>query len=93
MKEQIQTGKIRAMRNDDNKGGDIDSVQSAALQFDSDKYRSEVEQFDITEAQKQELLATLWSIMRGFVELGFSVDVCAALLDEPVPLFDGDEVG
>ncbi len=80
------------MQNDDNKGGDADSVQPAALQFDPDKYRSEVEQFDITEAQKQELLTTLWSIMRSFVELGFSVDVCAALLDEPIPFPDDVEV-
>ena len=91
MKEQTETGKTKAMRNDDNKGGDADSVRPAALQFDAEKYRSEVEQFDITEVQKQELLTTLWSIMSSFVDLGFSVDVCAALLD-PVPFPDNGEV-
>lgn len=63
----------------------------ASLQFDPAKYRAEVDGFDLTEAQKQELLLTLWSIMRSFVELGFTTDVCAALLRifSPIPC-DGE---
>ncbi len=80
------------MHNDEIKGEETGGTRPTPLQFDPDKYRSEIESFDITEVQKQELLATLWLIMRGFVEPGFSVDVCAALLDEPVSLSGGDEV-
>lgn len=35
--------------------------------------------------QQRELLETLWSIMRSFVELGFTVDVCGQVF--------GDEAG
>lgn len=51
----------------------------ASLDLDASKYSAELEDFEMTEDQKRELLETLWSIMRSFVELGFSVDVCGAL--------------
>jgi len=51
------------------------------LELDVAKYGAEIDDLDMTEAQKRELLETLWSVMRSFVELGFSVDVCGALLD------------
>lgn len=66
------------------------SASPPVLQFDAAKYRAEVDLFDITEAQKQELLLTLWSIMRSFVEFGFTVDVCAVLNDTSlIPDDDG----
>ena len=69
---------------------DIDGGISrpGALQLDPARYRAEIDLFDITEEQKRELLATLWSIMRSFVELGFTVDVCAALVDGLAPAPD-----
>lgn len=57
----------------------------AALELDAAKYAPYVDDFDITDDQKQELLKTLWAIMRSFVELGFSVgaaDICAQLFEE-----------
>ena len=64
--------------------------QPASLQFDPTRYLAELEEFDITEAQKHELLQTLWSILCSFVDLGFSVDVCTALLgnDDTIPADD-----
>lgn len=47
-----------------------------ALELAPDKYLDALADLDISEAQKVELLRTLWSIMQRFVELGFSVDVC-----------------
>lgn len=79
-------------RDDENKGSDAGSVQLASLQFDPERYRSEVDRFDITEEQKQELLLTLWSIMQSFVELGFSVDVCATLFEDLDPVPEDGEV-
>jgi len=52
------------------------------LELDPAKYLSDMADFDMTETQKVELLRTLWSIMRSFVELGFSVDICAQLLTQ-----------
>lgn len=45
------------------------------LALDPDKYRAQIDAFNISEDQKRELLETLWSIMRLFVELGYSVEV------------------
>lgn len=69
-----------------------DQAPRPCLQFDPAKYTAEIDRFDITEVQKQELLLTLWSIMRSFVELGFTVDVCGALWDDPSPFPDDAEV-
>lgn len=41
---------------------------------DIEKYRKYVDRFDITEAQKVELIHTLWSIMESFVDRAFGVD-------------------
>lgn len=45
-----------------------------ALPLDVKKYQRHVEDFDLTEEQKVELLETLWSIMAAFVDLGFGRD-------------------
>ena len=67
-------------------------ARPVAFQFDPAKYHTELDDFDLTEEQKQELLAVLWSIMCSFVELGFSVDVCTALLGDASPIPEGDEL-
>ena len=48
--------------------------------FDIEKYRQDLEGFDLTDEQARELLQTLWSIMTTFVELGFGVDSVQYLL-------------
>lgn len=58
------------------------SPMPTALDLDPGKYLTDLSDFDITEAQKMELLQTLWSIMRAFVDLGFEVDICEQLLGE-----------
>ncbi|MGF7210841.1 hypothetical protein GGE65_005453 [Skermanella aerolata] len=58
------------------------SPMPAALDLDPGKYLTDLADFDITEAQKIELLQTLWSIMRAFVDLGFEVDICEQLFGE-----------
>ena len=46
----------------------------APLPLDADKYRPYLEEFDLTEDQKDELLLTLWHILRTFVDIGFGLD-------------------
>lgn len=41
---------------------------------DTDKYLKYIEDFDISEEEKAELLKTIWFIMATFVDLGFGVD-------------------
>ncbi|MEN8129340.1 MAG: hypothetical protein ABFS45_03925 [Pseudomonadota bacterium] len=44
------------------------------LTLDPDKYREHLDEFDLSEEQQNELLETLWNIMRTFVEIGFGLD-------------------
>ena len=60
--------------------------------FDAAKYRTHLASLALTDEQERELLETLWSIMYSFVELGFRVDVCSALFDEP-EIVAGDDSG
>ena len=47
---------------------------------DLEKYRHHLDEFDLTEEQKQELLITLWQIMTQFVDLGFGQDATTLAL-------------
>jgi hypothetical protein len=52
------------------------------LKFESDDYRHHVEEFDLTEEQQNELLASLWSIMSTMVDIGWGVDSVQLLLPD-----------
>ena len=71
---------------DQNDASVMDAFSRAAapvapeLELDIAKYLPEVEEFDLSEAQKIELLQTVWDIMRRFVELGFKPETCGQLL-------------
>lgn len=45
------------------------------LPLDHQEYYDDIANLDIPEDQKRELLETIWSIMRLFVEFGYSYDV------------------
>ena len=45
-----------------------------AMTPDLEKYRRYVDRFDLTEAQKAELIHTVWSIMESFVDRAFGID-------------------
>lgn len=47
-----------------------------------ERYRQGLAEFELTDEQEAELLSILWDIMRTFVELGFSVDVCEQFFGE-----------
>lgn len=54
---------------------ETDFQMPPALELDPQEYLADLEEFDMTEEQKIELLEKLWEIMRSFVELGFEIDV------------------
>lgn len=61
---------------------DLTTITPTGLaDFDAGRYLPELEEFEISDAQKHELLGTLWSIMRSFVELGFDVKICEQIFD------------
>ncbi len=45
-----------------------------SLDLDPHEYREHLEGLHLTEAEENELLLALWSIMKAFVDLGFGVD-------------------
>ena len=51
------------------------------LELDTASYLGDLDEFEIDEEQKIELLETLWNIMRSMVEIGISVDICGRIFD------------
>lgn len=70
------------MNNFDHTLADAGAVVESPALFDAQmaEYLADLAEVDATEAQKRELLATLWSIMAHFVQLGFSTDLCGQVL-------------
>ncbi len=48
-------------------------VTLPALIFDVERYQKKLDDSDLNEDQKREFLLTLWSIMVGFVDLGYDI--------------------
>ncbi len=63
------------------------------FEMDAGRYSPYLDDIDLTEAQKLELLSALWSIMRSFVELGFDVKICGQMIEGFVQATDPHEVG
>jgi hypothetical protein len=58
------------------------SISSTPYDLDPARYLGEIADFDMSDEQKTELLQTLWSIMRSFVELGFKGDACELIFGD-----------
>ncbi|MBX3639756.1 MAG: hypothetical protein KF888_04480 [Nitrosomonas sp.] len=52
------------------------------LKFEPDDYRHHVEEFDLTEEQRNDLLTSLWTIMSTLVDIGWGVDTVQILLPD-----------
>ena len=53
---------------------DQDESGIKPLALDPEEYRKDLEEFDLTKDQQDELLEVLFNIMRTFVEIGFGLD-------------------
>jgi hypothetical protein len=69
------------------------SISSTPYDLDPSRYLGEVADFDMSEEQKIELLQTLWSIMRSFVELGFKGDACELIFGDCAKHLAEESVG
>ena len=49
-------------------------VQAGFPEFESEVYLPYLEEFDISEEQKTEILRNLWFIMATFVQIGYGLD-------------------
>lgn len=75
-----------------------DQPEPHAPPCDLQKYYEYVEDFDLSEEERIELLKTIWMIMAAFVDLGFGVDSIQLLPSsdqkpEGVSSHDTDEPG
>ena len=52
------------------------------LDIDPANYMEHVAHFEMTEAQKIELLQSLFIIVRGFVEMGFTGNICEQIFGD-----------
>ena len=60
---------------------------------DLDKYRRHVDHFDLTEAQKTDLLLAVWRIMQSFVDSAFGDDPVQQVRPRTDPLQAASETG
>jgi len=62
--------------------GETHNNKSLALAFDWQEWLPYFEDQDIPEAQKREMIETLWQIVVAFVDLGFEVHPAQVVMDE-----------
>lgn len=58
---------------------------------DIEKYKGDLDEFDLSDEDKAELIRALWSILAGFVDLGFGTAPVQAVLQPLLTLGQGDE--
>ncbi len=52
------------------------------LKLNPDDYREDIAEFELTREQEDELLSTLWNMMRTFVDIGWGVDTVQLFLPD-----------
>ena len=62
----------------------------SAVEIDYEKYERYLEDSDLSEEEKRQLIEALWSILVGFVDLGFGIhpvqEACGQAEKTPLPL-------
>ncbi|QAX31059.1 hypothetical protein [Leisingera sp. NJS204] len=70
-------GKEGAAMNEHDEGQDVrftlDAAAKPSLEIDTAKYQAYLDDPSLTNAQKEEIMQALWSIIVAFVDLGFGV--------------------
>ena len=71
----------------DEKGNELSPKENQpGLTLDYELYQQYLDDSDLSEAQKQEFIETLWTIIVSFVELGFGVHPLQQAKDQTLPL-------
>ena len=73
-------------------GPPVNDNRLTPLKLNEDEYMAHLDAFDLSDAQKRELLQTLWNIMSILVDIGWGADTVQMLLPD---LFEaaGDDSG
>ncbi|NKX63300.1 hypothetical protein HEP89_04250 [Labrenzia sp. 5N] len=81
MKDKTKSGSF-SVRESFSKAGDAKGEHSNALQIDFEKYMHFLDDPSISDAQKQEFIETIWSILLQFVDLGFGIHPIQQVIEE-----------
>lgn len=63
-------------------------TQTPSLTVDWEVYAQMLDASDMSEAQKQEYIETIWSIVVSFVDLGFGINSVQQVCEQPLDLSD-----
>lgn len=83
MKDETKSGSF-SVRESFAKAGDAKGEHSNVLQVDFEKYMHFLDDPSLSDAQKQELLETIWSILLQFVDLGFGIHPMQQVIEESI---------
>jgi len=73
-------------------GSEISLSHGSPLDIDPANYMEHVAHFDLTEAQKLDLLQSLLIVVRGLVELGFTGNICEQIFGNSIIALPSDSV-
>lgn len=62
--------------------GMFNNIERSKVTFDIDKYKALLDDPSLSEAEKEEFLKALWSIVVAFVELGFGVHPLQEVIED-----------
>lgn len=85
-------GKEGAAMNEHDEGQDVrftlDAAAKPSLEIDTAKYQAYLDDPSLTDAQKEEIMKALWSIIVAFVDLGFGVHPAQEVCGKPQQVLD-----
>jgi hypothetical protein len=86
------TGKEGATMDEHDGGQDVrftlDAAAKPSLEIDTAKYQAYLDDPSLTDAQKEEIMQALWSIIVAFVDLGFGVHPVQEVCGKPQQVLD-----
>ena len=81
----MQKNNLIDLRKGTSAEGDAPPIPALAPELDPACYMADLAELDLSEAEKLELLETLWSVMYSFVRLGFDVKNCGQIFENFPP--------
>lgn len=66
----------------------FEAAAKPSVEIDVEKYQALLDDPDISETQKDEIMRTLWKVMMAFVDLGFGVHPAQEVCGKPEQTLD-----
>ena len=87
------TGKEGAAMNDSNDGHEsprvvFEAAAKPSVEIDVERYQALLDDPDLSDTQKEEIMRTLWMVMMAFADLGFGVHPAQQVCGKPEQTLD-----